>query len=232
MSQRRGIYRKGVFIEKRVMGREERLTPPRTGVPREEAKTTPQKPIGDVKLRKRLGRGAQNAEQHRLPAGPQGAELPLLGSVPTEKAGAEGAGGPRRGPLTLPVPPPHSRPFRGAGGVPALGLHAPGRGRGVGEAFQALAPSCAASCSRACLLPRPAPAPGRFPSGARSPPAPSSLISKTTLRFRVCQGLGLGEVSVSTGERVRLGRWKVLGDEAGDGWHRGRGAMGEGAEMG
>ena len=46
------------------------------------------------------------------------------------------------------------------------------------------------------------------------------------------RGWGWGEVSVSTGERVRLGRWKVLGMRlVMDGTWEGR-AMGEGAEMG
>ena len=46
------------------------------------------------------------------------------------------------------------------------------------------------------------------------------------------RGWGWGEVSVSTGERVRLGRWKVLGMRlVMDGTWEGR-AMGEGAGMG
>ena len=124
-----------------------------------------------------------NGEKPRATCRTPGSELLLLGSVQTEKAGTEGTGGRRRGPLTCFLsPPPQGRLFRGSWGCPLLGVSPPAPSRparpwagAVGGAFQTLAfpcypPSSCSSCSRS----PPRPAPPRttvllaLPSGVRS----------------------------------------------------------------
>lgn len=135
----------------------------------------------------------------RLPAGPQGAELPLLGSVPKEKAGAEGAGGPRRGPLTCFLSPhPTAGSSGGAGGVPAGGEPpAPSRpARPWAGAGGGGFPNTGLSLLPPAPGPHPRPAPPRscwrFPLGCGAR-APSSLITKQNYFKVPClPGAGVG----------------------------------------
>ena len=107
-----------------MWGREEsRLNTPRTGVPREERETTPQKPVEDVKLQEAprarsrwMGRSHGPHPPRRQPAGRR-----AEGWVQTKKAGGKVLGA-QEGPANvLPVPPTPGRLFPGSWGCPCWG---------------------------------------------------------------------------------------------------------------
>ena len=163
-----------------MWGREEsRLNTPRTGVPREERETTPQKPVEDVKLQEApRARSRWMGRSHGPP--------PPAGSL--QDAGQRGGckqrrregrcWGRRRGPLTCFLsPPPRAGSSRGAGGAPAGGQPTSPEqactplGGGLGGLF----PNTGVSLPPSLLLlvPHPHPPPPKavllvLPSGVRS----------------------------------------------------------------
>lgn len=216
------------------MGQRGEIEPSRTKGPWRRGKTTPP----EANRRCEASGSAWERRPRRWAAagstGPQERRLSAAGVSAKEKAGVEGAGGPGGSPHNVFLSPhPTAGSSGGAGGVPAGG--------------EPPAPAEPAAWAGAewetwAGLSLPASAPGPAPPAlaglARRPLGWSSctldLITKQNyFRFPCLPGAGTEEVEgVSNGERVRLGRWKVLGDEAGDGWYVGGRAMGEGAEMG